>query len=71
MGFAVSFALLVTGAVLAIAVDSPNSGANLQTAGLILMLIGLTVLNAVLILREPGRLQCESDDVLHGFGDRR
>lgn len=57
MAFAVSFALLVTGAVLAVTVESPKSGVNLQTAGLTLMLVALTVLNVVLALREPARHQ--------------
>jgi hypothetical protein len=56
MGFAVSLSLLVAGTVLVIAVHSPKTGPNLQTAGLVLMLIALTALSVVMTLRdEPGR----------------
>ena len=56
MGFAVSFALFVTGAVLVVGSDTPKSGPNLQTAGLILMLVALTALHVAMALRpEPRR----------------
>jgi hypothetical protein len=56
VGVAVSLGLFLTGAVLAVAVDSPTSGANLQTAGVAVMLVALTALNVVVALRDsaPG-----------------
>lgn len=46
-------ALLVLGITLTLGVDNPASRPNLQTLGLIIMLIGLTVLVAVFTIRDP------------------
>jgi Na+/phosphate symporter len=50
----ISVVLLACGAVLAVAGDAPKAGtANLQTLGVGLMLVALTVLVAALTAREP------------------
>lgn len=48
-----STALVVLGITLTLGVDDPASRPNLQTLGLIIMLIGLTVLVAVFTIRDP------------------
>ena len=50
---ALSFVMLAIGAVLVVAVHAPGAGVNLQTLGMVLMLLGMTALNVVMTLREP------------------
>ncbi len=57
MGFAVSFVVLATGTALTVTVTSPKTGPNLQTVGLLLMLVALTALNVVMAVREPAERQ--------------
>ena len=45
-------ALLVLGITLTLGVESPTSRPNLQTVGLLITLIGLTVLVAVFTIRD-------------------
>ena len=48
-----SAALLALGITLTLSADSPTTRPNLQTMGLVLMLIGLTALVVVLTIRDP------------------
>jgi len=56
---AVSFVLLAIGAALAIAVDPPRAGPNLQTLGLALMLVALTAINVMIVMRPRKGVQSE------------
>lgn len=48
-----STVLLAVGLALALGADTPTTGPNLQTLGLMAMLIGMTALVVVLSLRDP------------------
>jgi len=52
VGLAVSIGLLAIGASLAVTVGPPNTGVNLQTIGLLLMLVAVTALHVALALRD-------------------
>jgi hypothetical protein len=48
-----STALLALGTALMLSADSPTTRPNVQTAGLVLAVIGLTALTVVLSIRDP------------------
>lgn len=48
-----STALLAIGLALALGADTPTTGPNLQTLGLMAMLIGMTALVVVFSIRDP------------------
>jgi hypothetical protein len=59
VGLTVSFVVLAIGASLAITVDTPKTGVNLQTLGLLLMVGAVTALHVILALRDPSGDQRE------------
>jgi len=59
VGLTVSLVLLAIGGYLAITVDTPSRGANLQTVGLLLMVVAMTALNVVLAVRDSPGHQAE------------
>lgn len=70
MGIGVSIFLLAAGAILTFAVDVNSEGVNLDTIGIILMVVGGLGLLATLVLldsspwRSRGREVVEEDDVV-------
>jgi len=70
VGVTVSVVLLVVGAGLTISVDTPRTGANLQTVGLFVMLVAMTAINVVLALRDSAGHQTERDGHHSGGAQR-
>jgi hypothetical protein len=65
MSIGVSIFLIAAGAILRYAVTAEVSGVELQTVGLILMIvgiIGLVISLAVIFLRDDGRTGTSADD---------
>lgn len=54
MGIGVSIFLIAAGAILAFAVETNTRGANLDTIGIILMVVGAIGLLAALVLTDAG-----------------